>query len=201
MCKLSEERPDSPLAKPWPDPAVIDRVLFSRVEIAAACQRLAGQINALYAGVTEGTFTVVGLLTGCFMFYSDLVRNLTVPHTADFIACSSYGLDTVSAGNVQIKKDTNTSLAGKHVLLVDEMCDSGQTMASLVQLMRDRGALSVRSCVMFDKTARRASDLSPDLVGLVCPDEFVVGYGMDWANRFRSLPDVCVVRREAYAGK
>ena len=111
------------------------------------------------------------------------------------------GLDTVSAGNVQIKKDTNTSLAGKHVLLVDEMCDSGQTMASLVQLMRDRGALSVRSCVMFDKHARRASDLSPDLVGLVCPDEFVVGYGMDWANRFRSLPDVCVVRREAYAGK
>ena len=94
MCKppnVSEERPDSPLAKPWPDPAVIDRVLFSRVEIAAACQRLAGQINALYAGVTEGTFTVVGLLTGCFMFYSDLVRNLTVPHTADFIACSSYG--------------------------------------------------------------------------------------------------------------
>merc|ERR1712195_322702 len=99
----------------------------------------------------------------------------------------------------QINKDSNSPVKGKHVILVDEMCDSGRTMACLKALMESRDAKSVRSCVMFDKQARRICNIECDYVGLNCPDEFVVGYGMDWGERFRSIPHVCVVKSSAYS--
>merc|ERR1712195_452544 len=140
-----------------------------------------------------------GLLSGVFMFQADLCREITVPHQIDFVVASSYGSSTVSAGNVKIKKDSNSPVKGKHVILVDEMCDSGRTMACLKALMESRDAKSVRSCVMFDKQARRICNIECDYVGLNCPDEFVVGYGMDWGERFRSIPHVCVVKSSAYS--
>merc|ERR1712032_1072811 len=96
------------------------------------------------------------------------------------------------------KKDLEAPIQGKDVLLVDEMCDSGNTMASLKKLFQDRGAKSVRACCLLDKVARRTAQVKVDYVGFECEDEFLVGYGMDWAQRFRSLPDVCVVKKSAY---
>merc|ERR1712194_766369 len=120
------------------------------------------------------------------MFMADFTRGLATPHQVDFMAVSSYGLGTSSSADVKIKKDLDCPVAGKDVLLLDEMCDSGNTMASLRQLMEDRGAKSVKVCVLLDKYERRSASVQLDFVGFQCPDEFVVGYGMDWASRFRS---------------
>jgi len=138
-------------------------------------------------------------MDGVFMFLADLSRKIDTPHTVDFIAASSYGLGTVSSGNVKIKKDASMPLAGKHVLVVDEICDSGRTLASLKILVQQRNAASVKTCVLLDKVSRREADIRPDYVGAVCPDEFVVGYGMDWGGKLRSLPFVGVVKRELYS--
>eukprot|EP00035_Acanthoeca_spectabilis_P008188 m.149717 g.149717 ORF g.149717 m.149717 type:complete len:262 (-) comp14247_c0_seq1:271-1056(-) len=182
----------------WDSARLIERVLFTQDNILHRVRELAAEISASYAATHESQFVVVGLLSGVFMFMADLVRQLTVPHQVDFVAASSYGLETVSSANVKIKKDTEAPVEGKDVLVVDEMCDSGRTMASLMKLFHDRGAKSVRSCVLLDKKERRSVAVQPDFVGFICPDEFVVGYGMDWAQRFRSLGDICVVKRSAY---
>jgi len=177
-----------------------DEVLFTQGELKLAVTKLAKQINKDYAFVSDDEeLVLMGLLSGVFMFQADLCREITVPHQIDFVVASSYGSSTVSAGNVKIKKDSNSPVKGKHVILVDEMCDSGRTMACLKALMESRDAKSVRSCVMFDKQARRICNIECDYVGLNCPDEFVVGYGMDWGERFRSIPHVCVVKSSAYS--
>lgn len=100
---------------------------------------------------------------------------------------------------MKIKKDSSFPLEGKHILIVDEMCDSGRTMACLKALLEQRNAKSVRTCVLLDKVSRRTEDIRPDYVGAVCPDEFVVGYGMDWGGKYRSLPFVGVVKRDLYS--
>eukprot|EP00037_Helgoeca_nana_P021368 m.215527 g.215527 ORF g.215527 m.215527 type:complete len:274 (+) comp25621_c0_seq1:190-1011(+) len=182
----------------WDSSRVIERVLFKHEAIISRVDELAAEISTHFAFAKEEDFVVIGLLTGVFMFFSDLVRKLTVPHQVDFVAASSYGLGTISSANVKIKKDTEAPIEGKMVLVVDEMCDSGRTMACLVKLFQDRGAKSVHSCCLLDKKARRSVDVAPDFVGFTCPDEFVVGYGMDWAQRFRSLQDICVIKRSAY---
>jgi len=192
----SPNKPPSALM-PWTR-STLERVLFTEDEIAASVERLAAEIDAAYGDAREDEFVVVGLLSGCFIFMADLSRKITVPHHVDFMAVSSYGRETTSSSNVKIKKDTTMPLENKHVLLVDEMCDSGGTLASLKALVEKRGAKSVRTCCLLDKAERRTANVKLDFVGMTCPDEFVVGYGMDWANRFRSLPHVSVVRRSAY---
>merc|ERR1712232_1172059 len=114
------------------------------------------------------------------------------------MSVSSYGLEAVSSANVKLKKDLDSSVDGKYVIVVDEMCDTGRTMASLKVMLQERGAKSVAVCVFLDKAERREADVKLDYVGHVCEDEFLVGYGMDWSMRFRSLPDICVVRKSAY---
>ena len=177
----------------------LEKVIFTHEQIQSRISQLGAQVSAHYAGAEEDDFVVVGLLSGCYMFMADLTREIDVPHRVDFMAASSYGQSTVSSSNVKIKKDLNLPIQNKHVLLVDEMCDSGRTLASLKQLMHDRGAKSVRTCCLLDKIERRVVDVELDFVGFSCPDEFVVGYGMDWANRFRSIQHVCVVKRSAYS--
>jgi len=184
---------------PFGNDVLEDEVLFTDEELKVAVTKLAKQINRDYAHISsDEELVLMGLLTGVFMFQADLCRQITVPHQVDFVVASSYGGATISAGNVKIKKDSNNPVKGKHVILVDEMCDSGRTMACLQALMKSRDAKSVKSCVMFDKQARRVVDIECDYVGLDCPDEFVVGYGMDWGERFRSLAHVCVVKSSAY---
>ena len=184
------------VASSWAKAVLAPDVLFSERDLETMIDSLAAQITRDYG---DEELVVVGLLDGVFMFLADLSRKIDTPHTVDFIAASSYGLGTVSSGNVKIKKDSSFPLAGKHVLIVDEMCDSGRTMASLKELMKQRQVKSVKTCVLLDKVSRRTEDIRPDYVGAVCPDEFVVGYGMDWGGKYRSLPFVGVVRKELYS--
>ncbi|KAJ1462076.1 phosphoribosyltransferase-like protein [Pelagophyceae sp. CCMP2097] len=181
----------------WARDVLEPEPLFTAEVLQRIVASLAAQISRDYGPDDE--LVVVGLMDGAFIFLADLCRELSVPHNVDFICASSYGLGTVSSGNVKITKDASNSMAGKHVLIVDEMCDSGRTLASLRELLGQRNAKSVRTCVLLDKVSRRAVDVRPDYVGAVCPDEFVVGYGMDWGGKYRSLPFVGVVKRELYA--
>ena len=129
---------------------VIESVLFTAQELDIANDTLGREISDYYApmGLKDEELIVVGLLSGVYMFMGDLTKRITVPHVVDFVAASSYGKETVSAGNVKIKKDLNLNVEGTHVLIVDEMCDSGRTMACLQALMLQRGAKSVKTCVM-----------------------------------------------------
>merc|ERR1712032_576396 len=191
-------RPSNPSCGSWGSEAVIERVLFSREQIEARVSEMAAQVSKDFAGATEDSFVVIGLLAGCYMFMADFTRKLTIPHQVDFVAASSYGLGTTSSANVKIKKDLDSPIEGKHVLLLDEMCDTGRTMVCLKSLLQDRGAKSVKVCVLCDKAVRREVEIGLEYVGFTCPDEFVVGYGMDWSERFRSLGDICIVRKSAY---
>jgi len=190
--------PLAPLDGSWASTTVIERVLYPRAQIEERVNQLAKKISEDYAGSKEDGFVMVGLMAGVYMFMADLSRNITVPHQVDFIAAGSYGLGTISSANVKIKKDLEQPIEGKDVLLIDEMCDSGRTMACLKRLLMDRGANSVKVCVLLNKASRREAEVDLDYVGWVCEDEFLVGYGMDWSQRFRSLPDICVVRKSAY---
>lgn len=173
----------------------LDGVLFNEKQLRKMTIELAEKINSTYE---NEDVVVVGLLTGVFMFMSDLVRHLTVSHYIDFMAASSYGSGTISSGNVKILKDLNCPIHGKHVVLVDEMCDTGRTLACVQKLLVDRGAKSVKTCVLLNKSARRAVDIVPNFIGAECPDEFVVGYGMDYQEKFRSLPFVGVLSKHVY---
>lgn len=193
-----DQLPLEPLNGSWASADVIERVMYSRSQLKQRVKEMAKEISMAYAGSTEESFVVVGLMAGVYMFMADLSRDIEVPHQVDFVACSSYGLSTISSANVKIKKDLDNPIEGKDVLLVDEMCDTGRTMACLKELMIDRGAKSVKVCVLLDKHERREAEIALDYVGWKCEDEFLVGYGMDWSHRFRSLPDVSVVRKAAY---
>lgn len=181
----------------WAADVLTEDALYTEHDIATMVKSLAAQITRDYEPNDE--LLVIGLLDGVFMFLADLTREIGTTHTVDFISASSYGGGTVSSGNVKIKKDASTSVEGKHVLVVDEMCDSGRTLASLKALLEQRNAKTVRTCVLLDKVSRRTEDVRPDYVGAVCPDEFVVGYGMDWGGKYRSLPFIGIVKRELYA--
>lgn len=183
----------------WAAPVLTKEALYTEDDVEQMVRRLAADISRAYADVSE-PLVLVGLLDGVFVFLADLSRRITVPHEVDFVAASSYGSATVSSGNVRIKKDATGSVQGKHVLIIDEMCDSGRTLASLAALFSDRNTASVRTCVLLDKVSRRVVDVKPDFVGSVCEDHFVVGYGMDWGGKYRSLPFVGVVRPELYRG-
>mmetsp|Transcript_8615 Transcript_8615/g.11970 ORF Transcript_8615/g.11970 Transcript_8615/m.11970 type:complete len:274 (-) Transcript_8615:110-931(-) len=182
----------------WARSVLKDEALFTQAEIQTTIQRLGEEISAAYSHA-DGEVVLIGLLDGVFMFLSDLARAIKVPHEIDFVKVSSYGLGTVSSGNIRIKKDTDHSVAGKHVLIVDDICDSGYTSASLVELFERRGAKSVKTCVFLDKRARRQVPVHLDFVGYQCSDEFVIGYGMDWAGKYRSLPFIGAVKPHLYA--
>jgi hypoxanthine phosphoribosyltransferase len=174
----------------------IDGVLYDEIDLMRMVKDLGARLNRDYEGKEV---VIVGLLTGVFMFMSDLVRQLNVKdHYIDFMAASSYGRKTISSGNVKILKDLNAPIEGKHVVLVDEMCDTGRTMACVRKLLMDRGAASVKTCVLLNKAARRAVEITPDYIGGECPDEFVVGYGMDFREQYRSLPFVATLSRSEY---
>lgn len=194
--EATRRRASSSVESSWAAPKLEPEALYSEADLAVMVSTLAADISKAYAGLDE-ELIVVGLLDGVFIFVADLSRQITVPHAVDFVSASSYGANTVSSGNVKIKKDAGASVRGKHVLLVDEICDSGRTLASLHKLFAGRETASVKTCVLLDKTSRRVVDIQPDFVGAVCPDKFVIGYGMDYGGKYRSLPFVGVLKREA----
>jgi len=175
----------------------IERRLFSATEIAAAIERLAKEIALDYA---RKPLLVVGVLKGALYATADLIRALSrIPDgpsriEVDFIVVSSYGNETRSSGEVRLLKDTAENIAGKHVLLVEDIIDNGLTMQYLRSLLNGRDPASLRACVLFDKPYSRLVDVPVDYVGLVAPDAFVVGYGLDYQESYRNLPYLAQLR-------
>ncbi len=149
--------------------------------------RLAAEIDKHYQGSDE-EIVVIGLLKGAFVFTADLVREMSMPLIVDFINASSYGNGTESTGNVRIDHDIGSDVSGKHVLLVEDIVDTGRTFKKVVSLMQSRGAKSVKTCSILDKPSRRVVEMKLDFCGIVIPDLFVVGYGLDYAQKHRDLP-------------
>ena len=178
-------------------PPEIEKVLISQQEIADKVAELAKAIDADYAG---REVLLVGVLKGAVMIMADLARALTVPVSMDFMAVSSYGSSTSSSGVVRILKDLDREVADRHILVVEDVIDSGLTLSWLLRNMSSRGPASVEVCALLRKPEAAKVELPVKYVGFDIPSEFVVGYGLDYAERYRELPFVGLLRPEVYAG-
>ncbi len=166
------------------------RVLFNRAEIEAAVDRLAAEINRDYHGRCP---VLIGVLKGSFMFMADLVRKLDSPVEVDFIGASSYGCSKQTSGRVKVTQGLRCPIKGRDVLVVEDIVDTGLTLSILLSYLRRKKPASLRLCALLDKPSRRQVPVDIDYLGHAIPDEFVVGYGLDWAESLRNLPDICVV--------
>ena len=175
-----------------PTPAYVIDQLISAKAIAARVEGLAREITAHFAGTDK--LIVVGLLRGSFVFIADLVRELDLPVEVDFLEASSYGDTTQSSREVRILKDLRGEIAGRDVLVVEDIVDTGFTLHHVVNLLRSRGPKRLEVCALLDKPSRREIDMKATWTGFAIPDEFVVGYGIDFAQRNRNLPYIGKVR-------
>ena len=166
--------------------------LISAKRIAARIEALSQEIEAEFAGTEK--LVVVGLLRGSFIFIADLVRELDLPVEVDFVETSSYGNAMVSSREVRILKDLRGDIAGRDVLVVEDIVDTGHTLAHVVGLLASRGPARLKTIALLDKPSRREADIRADWIGFEIPDEFVVGYGIDYAQRNRDLPYIGTVR-------
>ena len=170
----------------------IQKILISEEQLAAKVAELGAAISRDYEGKK---LMILGVLKGSVVFMADLLRHITIPVEMDFMAVSSYGAGVKTTGVVKILKDLDRLIEGYHVLVVEDILDSGMTLSYLTELLRDRGPASVRIATLLDKPERRKVDIAPDYVGFTVPDEFVVGYGLDYAELYRNLPYVGIHRR------
>jgi hypoxanthine phosphoribosyltransferase len=175
--------------------AKIKEVLIEKEEIAARIQELGREITAAYPPETQ--LLVVGILNGVVIFFADLVRCIDLPISFDFIKVSSYGGATESSGQISFELDLSESIKGRHVLLVEDIVDSGQTLQYLCRILQERQPASLRVCTLLDKVSRRKVDLHPDFCGFVVPDKFIIGFGMDFDQQFRQLPVVAVLDEDS----
>ncbi|MEE1199058.1 MAG: hypoxanthine phosphoribosyltransferase [Christensenellales bacterium] len=175
----------------------VERILLSEEQIQARVRELGHQIANDYRGKHP---VMVCLLRGSFMFFSDLLKNIPILCTTDFMAVSSYGKGTKSSGQLTIKKDLSDPIEGKDVIIVEDILDSGFTLTSLMRTLSSRGAKSIKICTLLDKPGSRHADtpLVPDYSGFNIGDEFVVGYGLDYAEQYRNLPYIGILKREIY---
>lgn len=173
----------------------IQEIILTPEAINDICSRIGAQITRDY---WDKDLIVVGILKGASLFMSDLIRKIENPIQMDFMAVSSYGYSTESSGVVRILKDLDTSVEGKHVLIVEDIVDTGLTLKYLTENLATRKAKSVRICTLLDKPARRKVEITIDYCGLEVPDAFIVGYGIDYAERYRNLPYVAILRESVY---
>ena len=174
----------------------IERVLISQIELEKKVQEIGEQISRDYEGETP---IFVGVLKGCFIFMADLMRHVTINCSMDFMAVSSYQ-GTSSTGAVKINKDLNESIEGKHLILVEDILDSGVTLNYLKNYLTVRKPASIRIATLMDKPARRKADIYADYSCFEVPDAFVVGYGLDYNEKYRNLPYIGVLKPEVYQG-
>ncbi|WP_334075527.1 MULTISPECIES: hypoxanthine phosphoribosyltransferase [Paenibacillus] len=174
----------------------IQEILITREQIQEKVKELGRQLSEEYEGRNP---LVICILKGAFIFMADLVKEITVPLELDFMAVSSYGASTRSSGEVKIIKDLDTSVEGRDILIVEDIIDSGLTLSYLIDVLERRKVKSVKIVTLFDKPARRTVKLEADLAGFVIPDAFVVGYGLDYAEKYRNLPFVGVLKPEIYS--
>ncbi|NPV54829.1 MAG: hypoxanthine phosphoribosyltransferase [Firmicutes bacterium] len=176
----------------------LEGILLHEDEIKRRVEELGEQISRDYCGKE---LVVVGILKGALVFMADLVRRLSIPVVIDFVAISSYGAATKSSGAVRILKDLDAPVENKHVLIVEDIIDTGLTLSYLVENLRARKPLSVKICTLLDKPDRREINIRPDYNGFQIPDKFVVGYGLDYSEKYRNLPSVAVLKPRVYQGR
>lgn len=176
----------------------IQEVLISEDQIQAKVQELAERISRDYRDKDP---VLVGVLNGAFVFLADLMRRLDLRCTVDFVSWSSYGKDTSSSGVFRILKDLETNVESKHVLIVEDIIDTGLTLHYLLDNIRSRKPASVRVAALLDKPSRRKIEAKADYLGFEVPDAFVVGYGLDFAQHYRNLPFIGILKSHIYAGR
>lgn len=174
----------------------IMEVLITGEQIQDKVAQLGRQLSEEYAGRNP---LVICILKGAIIFMADLIKEITVPIEIDFMAVSSYGASTRSSGEVKIIKDLDNSVEGRDILIVEDVIDSGLTLSYLVDVLERRKVNSVKIVTLFDKPSGRTVDLEADLVGFTMPDAFIVGYGLDYAEKYRNLPFVGVLKPEVYS--
>lgn len=174
---------------------IVKEILVSSEQITEVTKKLGQQISADYAGKQ---LVLVGMLKGAMPFMMELTKNITIPLEMDFVQASSYHGGTSSSTTVVFKKDIDTSVSGKHVILVDDVVDTARTVTKVLEIFKERGALSIEMCCMLDKPEGRVVPYQPKYVGVVIPNEFVIGYGLDYNEYYRNLPYVAIVKEEVY---
>lgn len=180
--------------KRWADN--IGEVLYTREEIDAMIAKMAKQISEDYAHV-DSEIIVVGLLKGCFLFIADLVRKMEIPYVLDFISVSSYA-GTNTTGTITMKKDLDMDVNGRHILIVEDLIDTGTTLAWIQEHLKGKAPASVKIACLLNKEERRKVQIDVDYVGAVIPDKFVVGFGMDFNEQYRGVPVIGVLKPSAY---
>ena len=175
----------------------VEKVLISEEEIKEICKRLGEEISRDYKGKN---LLLVSVLKGSIVFMADIMRNITCDCEIDFLAVSSYS-GTKTTGVVKFKKDMDVDPDGRDILIVEDILDSGITLSYLKQVLLQRNAASIKVCTFLDKPANRRADIEADYVGKVVPDEFIIGYGLDYNEKYRNLPYVGVLKREIYSAE
>ena len=174
---------------------ILEKVLFSKEQLAKRIKELAAQLDKDYAGKTP---LMVAILKGSVMFFTDLIREMTLPLEIDFMSISSYGSGVKSSGEVKMIKDLDNKIEGKDVIIVEDIVDSGYTMKYLTHLLEARNPSSIKICALLDKPSRRETDVAVDYKGFEVSNEFVVGYGLDYAARYRNIPFIGILKRSVY---
>ena len=176
----------------------VERILYTKEELAARVKELAEQLKQDYQGKD---LVMACVLRGSYIFMADLTRAIDLPMTVDFMVVSSYGSGTTSSGQVEIKKDLSDSIEGKHLVIVEDILDTGNTLYYLMQMLKLRQPASIRICTLMDKPERRKKPIVADYIGFTIPDAFVVGYGLDYDEKYRNLPYVGILKPSVYSGE
>jgi hypoxanthine phosphoribosyltransferase len=171
------------------------KILFSKDKIESRVRQLAEEISKDYKNSVP---VLIGVLKGAFVFMADLIRNLSIPSEVDFVRLASYGASMQSSGKISVTKDLENPVAGRDLLIIEDIVDSGRTLEYLMQHLVKKGARSVKSCVLVDKRERREVPVKLDYVGFVIKGGFVVGYGLDYSERYRHLPHLCILEEEGH---
>ena len=178
----------------------IESILVSENEISEICDRLAAQITEDYKG-SNRKLVLICILKGSLMFTTELMKRIQLPLEIDFMKVSSYGSNTVSSGYINIHLDIKRDdMSDVDFIIIEDIVDSGKTLSHLVRYLSERGAASVKTCTLLDKPDRRAVEFVPDYCGRTIPDKFVVGFGLDYDEKYRNLPFVGVLKPEVYGG-
>ena len=174
----------------------IKKVLIDENELNAIVKRLGAEITKDYQGKDV---LLIGILKGSILFMADLMRAIDLPCNIDFMAVSSYGSGTESSGRVKINKDLDNDIQGKDIIIIEDILDSGKTLYYIRDILSARKPASIKICTLFDKPERREADIKADYVGSLVPNEFIVGYGLDYAEKYRNLPFVGILKPEVYS--
>ena len=185
-----------PTGRAWPTGHEVGEILFSAAEIAQRVAELGAAISGDYAGLEP---RLIGILKGVAPFMADLMRAISIPVSTDYMAISKYDPTSETTSVVRLLKDLDLSITGKHVVLVEDVIDSGRTMEYILENLRGREPASLKVCALFNKPAHRVVDLPLDYVGLDLPDVFVVGYGLDYEQKYRNLPYLATLKAEVHA--